>query len=167
MAIQSRPVAGKGILFPAPTLGRKGAYEIRQAAETLGLELTITGRDLEGPGFWTGVPTRRADKDLLDGIGLVVLPAYVEDKPRLLLRAVACGIPVIASAACGLGRVPGVLTLPALDAGILAAEISSFLNASRQGDADQAGPSPIADHLISGTTNLLKYSRSFSRCSAR
>src|SRR5262249_39603950 len=97
--------------------------------EMLGLELTILGRELEGPGFWRGIPTRLPGKNLLDGIGLVVLPAYVEDKPRLLLHASACRIPVIASAACGLGRVPGVVTLPAMDARILAAKIISFFSA--------------------------------------
>jgi hypothetical protein len=163
----NRPAPGNGILFPASTLGRKGAYEVRGAARTLGMELTVMGRELEGPEFWQGIPTRPAARNPLDGIGLVVLPAHIEDKPRLLLRAAACGIPVIASAACGLSRVPGVVTLPALDAGLLAAEISSFLKASRLSDDRRAGPAPKADHLVSGTTNLLKYSRSFSRCSAR
>ena len=129
---------GRGILFPASTLGRKGAYEMRAAARMLGLELTITGSSLEGSDFWRGIPVRRAGRDPLDGIGLVVLPAYVEDKPRLLLRAIASGIPVIASAACGMGRVDGVVTLPALDAGILAAEISSFLTGQERG-AGEAG----------------------------
>jgi hypothetical protein len=123
------PAPGSGVLFPASTLGRKGAYEVRDAARMLGLELTITGRELEGPGFWRGIPTRPAGENLLDGIGLVVLPAYIEDKPRLLLRAAACGIPVIASAACGLARVPGVVTLPGADSQVLAAEISSLVNA--------------------------------------
>jgi hypothetical protein len=167
VAPANRPAPGNGILFPASTLGRKGAYEVRDAARMLGLELTIMGRDLEGPGFWQGIPTRPAGLNPLDGIGLVVLPAYIEDKPRLLLRSAACGIPVIASVACGLDSVPGVVTLPVLDAGVLAAEISSFLKASRLSDDRQAGPAPTADHLVSGTTNLLKYSRSFSRCSAR
>jgi hypothetical protein len=136
VAAANKPVRGNGILFPASTLGRKGAYEVRDAARRLGLELTITGSELEGPCFWKGIPTRRQDKNPLDGISLVVLPAYVEDKPRLLLRAAACGIPVIASAACGLGSVPGVVTLPVVDARVLAAEISSFLNADlREGSA--------------------------------
>jgi len=132
-----RPAHGTGILFPASTLGRKGAYEIRDAARTLGLELTILGRELEGPEFWHGIPTRSPGENLLDGIGVVVLPAYIEDKPRIALRATACGIPVIASAPCGLGRVPGVVTLPAVDAGILAAEISSFLSAGLNRRPDQ------------------------------
>jgi hypothetical protein len=153
----NRPVTGKGILFPASTLGRKGAYEVREAARMLDLELTTMGRDLEDPAFWKEIPIKRAGVDALDGIGLVVLPAYIEDKPRLLLRAAACGIPVIASEACGLERVPGVVTLPAVNAGILAAEISGFL----------AGSHSTMDHLTSGTTNLLRYSRNFSRCCAR
>src|SRR5262249_34926126 len=127
VAASSRPTTGTGILFPASTLGRKGSYEVREAARSLGLELTIAGRELEGPGFWRGIPTRHAERNILDGIGLVVLPAYIEDKPRLLLRAAACGIPVIASAACGVVQVPGIVTLPALDPGLLAAEISSLL----------------------------------------
>src|SRR5215471_19276128 len=129
VAAANRPTPGSGVLFPASTLGRKGAYEIRDAARMLGLELTITGRELEGPGFWHGIPTRSPAEYLLDGIGLVVLPAYIEDKPRLLLRAAACGIPVIASADCGLGRIPGVITLPSVDSRILAAEITSILSA--------------------------------------
>ena len=129
VAAANRPTPGSGVLFPASTLGRKGAYEIRDAARMLGLELTITGRELEGPGFWHGIPTRSPAENLLDGIGLVVLPAYIEDKPRLLLRAAACGIPVIASADCGLGRIPGVITLPSVDSRILAAEITSILSA--------------------------------------
>jgi hypothetical protein len=143
-AVASRRAQGNGILFPASTLGRKGAYEVREAAKMLGLELTIFGRDLEGPEFWNGMPIRRADTNLLDGIGLVVLPAYVEDKPRILLRAAACGIPVIASAACGLSRIPGVVTLPALDSGILAAEISSFLNDSRSQNSAQTRTHSLA-----------------------
>jgi len=131
-----RPVRGNGILFPASTLGRKGAYEIREAARLLGLELTVIGRDLEGQGFWEGIPIKRAGPDSLDGIGLVVLPAYVEDKPRILLRAIACGVPVIASQACGLGRLNGVVTLPALDSGILAAAISSLAGVAWLRDAD-------------------------------
>ncbi|MNX44761.1 hypothetical protein D3C86_752580 [compost metagenome] len=37
-----------------------------------------------------------------------MLPAHVEHAPRALLRAVAAGVPVVASTACGLAGVPGV-----------------------------------------------------------
>jgi glycosyltransferase involved in cell wall biosynthesis len=38
----------------------------------------------------------------------VVLPAYVEPQPRPLLAALARGVPVICSAACGVEGLPGV-----------------------------------------------------------
>jgi hypothetical protein len=46
-------------------------------------------------------------------VGLVILPAYVHHKPRLLLRAIAAGIPVITTAACGVTGLPGVTIVPA------------------------------------------------------
>lgn len=123
------PAPGKTILFPAATLGRKGAYELRQVAQNLGLTLRVWGPDLEGENFWAGVSIERScsekrsrrnssalSADPLTGVGLVVLPAYVEHRPRLLLRAIAAGIPVIASEACGLGSVSGVTPIPTGDA---------------------------------------------------
>jgi VanW like protein len=106
---------GNAILFPASTLGRKGAYELRTVATELGLTLTVLGQELEAEGFWQGVPVQRSSGNPLDGVQLVVLPAYVEHCPRLLLRAIAHQIPVIASAACGLGELPGVTTVPTGD----------------------------------------------------
>ena len=87
------PAPGPGILFPASALARKGAYEMRRLATELSLKLVIAGRATEAPGFWQGVETEFADPDPLTGIGLVVYPAYVEHQPRLLLRALAAGIP--------------------------------------------------------------------------
>jgi hypothetical protein len=113
------PAWGGGVLFPAPALARKGAYELSQAAKLLGLNLTVLGPNLEGPEFWNDVRTRPSGPDSLDGIGMVVLPAYVEDKPRILLRALAFGIPVIASEACGLNGLPGVTVLPRIDCNAL------------------------------------------------
>jgi glycosyltransferase involved in cell wall biosynthesis len=37
-----------------------------------------------------------------------VLPAHVEHAPRALLRAVAAGVPVVASTACGLAGLQGL-----------------------------------------------------------
>jgi hypothetical protein len=106
---------GQAILFPASTLGRKGSYELRTVATELGLTLTVLGQELEGKEFWQGVPVQRSSGNPLEGVQLVVLPAYVEHCPRLLLRAIARQIPVIASAACGLGELPGVTTVPTGD----------------------------------------------------
>ncbi|HVR67716.1 MAG TPA: glycosyltransferase, partial [Verrucomicrobiae bacterium] len=56
-----------------------------------------------------------AGSDALSTARLVVLPAWIEDQPRRLLRAIAAGIPVIASDACGLEGVAGVTTVPVGD----------------------------------------------------
>lgn len=103
---------GEEILFPASTLGRKGAYELRDAAKKLGLSLSIMGKATEFEGFWGAIPTKPFDGDW-NKIGLVVLPAFIENQPRILLKAIARGIPVIASSACGLGERKGVTTIEA------------------------------------------------------
>ena len=101
---------GTRILFPASTLGRKGAWELRET----GLPVTISGSVLEATGFWDGVDVEQRDFSL-EGVAVVVQPAWVENQPRRLLRAVAAGVPVIASEACGLGGVDGVTVIRAGD----------------------------------------------------
>jgi hypothetical protein len=98
------------ILFPASALARKGAYELREAAKTLGLTLHISGTTTEFEGFWGVVKTKQFDGDW-NKIGLVVLPAFIEHQPRTLLKAISRGIPVIASSACGLEGMNGVKTI--------------------------------------------------------
>lgn len=105
----------RGLVFPASTLGRKGAWELRAALREMQIPLTLGGPVLEAPDFWNGVATHRAGPDWLDDAAAVVLPAWVEHQPRRLLQAVAAGIPVIASEACGLGNVSGVTTIPTGD----------------------------------------------------
>jgi len=103
---------GSRIVFPASTIGRKGAFELREAARELNLKLTLLGSDLEGDGFWKDLDVSKADDHWLADARAVVLPAWVEHQPRRLLQAVAAGIPVIASNACGLAAMPGVKTIP-------------------------------------------------------
>lgn len=114
-AAAPRPVPGTRILFPASALARKGAYEMRRLAQELHLPLVVAGRATEYAGFWQEVATTPAGPDPLAGVGLVVYPAYVEHQPRLLLRALAAGIPVVATAASGLGPRPGLTLVPAGD----------------------------------------------------
>ncbi|HEX4296031.1 MAG TPA: VanW family protein [Rhizomicrobium sp.] len=102
------------IAFPGPTIARKGAFELREAARALDLEVALLGNDLEGADFWSGVRTTRD----LDGLAAFVQPALIEDKPRRLLAALASGIPVIATRECGL---PGQEGLTLIDAGDTAA----------------------------------------------
>jgi hypothetical protein len=117
------------IAFPGPTIARKGAYALREAARVLGLEIVLLGRDLEGQSFWDGIATSKPppDADWLDGVAAVVQPAIVEERPRHLLAALAAGIPVIASAACGLADQAGVTTVPANDPAALVETLRSIL----------------------------------------
>lgn len=118
------------IAFPAATVGRKGAYELRDAVRGLGVRLVTFGAQLEGPDFWRGVSIehRAGYEDWLDGVNAVVLPAFVEHKPRRLLEAVVCGIPVIASTACGLANIKGVSNIPCGDVAALREELKRVVS---------------------------------------
>jgi hypothetical protein len=122
LVVSSIPT-GQTILFPASTLGRKGAYELRQVAQDLNLNLRILGREFEGAEFWQDITIVPATPNPFSDVGIVVLPAHVENRPRLLLKASASGIPVIASEACGLQGVAGVTTIPNGDGAALKAAI--------------------------------------------
>lgn len=114
---------GTDLIFPASTLGRKGAYELREAARQLGdITIRLGGPVLESADFWSGFNVKPAGEDWLTNAAVVVLPAWVEHQPRRLLRAVAAGIPIIASEACGLKHVPGITTIPC-------GEVESLVNA--------------------------------------
>lgn len=104
----SRPAAPTRpahVLFAGPSLARKGAFEMRAALGGLtGMCLLLPPGAHEAPGFWKGRRTRTT-ASLEEGIRLadiVVLPAWVEHQPRGLLLALASGVPVIATEACGL-----------------------------------------------------------------
>lgn len=97
----NRQTKGNKILFPASTVGRKGAYEIKRLVQELNLELTLTGRTLESNNFWDNVKVEKFNGNF-DEIGLVVYPTYVEHQPRQILKAISKGIPVITTTACGL-----------------------------------------------------------------
>jgi hypothetical protein len=118
------------LVFPASTVGRKGAYELRSAMQGLDVELTVVGTQLEGEDFWEGLSVERQQngEDWLDGASALVLPAYVEHRPRRLLEAVARGIPVIASTACGLESSAGVVNIPIGDVKALRHEIEKIIS---------------------------------------
>ena len=119
---------GARVVFPGPTVGRKGAYEVREAARKMGFTLVVTGAQPEGEDFWAGLSVeRRGGEDWLRDAGVVVLPAFVENRPRRLLEALARGVPVVATAACGLGAMTGVVTVAAGDAEALCAAIEDAL----------------------------------------
>ena len=98
---KSMALQGTKILFPAAALGRKGAYEMRRLAEELEFSLVVTGHSLEQTNFWKGIAIEKFNGNFSD-IKVIVYPTYVEHQPRRLLKAVARGIPVITTHACGL-----------------------------------------------------------------
>jgi hypothetical protein len=120
------------IAFPSSTLGRKGAYELRAAVQGLDVKLVTLGPQLEGAEFWSEavIENRIGSEDWLAGIDVVVLPAFVEHKPRRLLEAAARGIPVIASTACGLLHIKEIIHVPVGDVEALRAEIKILLTNS-------------------------------------
>jgi hypothetical protein len=119
----------RSVVFPASTLGRAGAYELRDVARASGLNVILTGADLERAGFWDGVTVERASfSGSLERAAAVVLPAFVEHQPRRLLLASALGVPVVASEACGIGMRDGVTTVPAGDPSALATAIERVLH---------------------------------------
>jgi len=128
---------GKTILFPASALGRKGAYALRDAMQDLDAELVVTGRAREHDGeFWNGIRVKAGSWP--DHVAAVVLPAIVEHQPRALLRAIAMGLPVIATEACGLGAMPGVTTVPAYDVPALRNALLAALASASYQDARAA-----------------------------
>jgi hypothetical protein len=118
----SAPRRGEVFAFPGPTVARKGAYELRAAAKLIGAPVRPLGAELEGPDFWAGALTDRAPDGAswLEGVRAVVHPALVEAAPRRLLEALAAGVPVIATAACGIEPRPGLTIVMPGDAHALA-----------------------------------------------
>jgi hypothetical protein len=109
---------GKSILFPASALARKGAYALREAVQGLDLDVIVAGRASEHDGdFWGNARVRPLENGHWPTeLAGVVLPALIEHEPRALLKALALGLPVIATEDCGLGAMEGLATVPAYDA---------------------------------------------------
>ena len=80
---------------------------------------------------WQAVALHRIEhaEDALAFCDVVVLPAWVEHEPRVLLAAIASGIPVIATAACGLGDLTGWSEVPAGDVDALRVALTRISDA--------------------------------------
>lgn len=104
---------GQAIAFPGPAIARRGSEVVREVAQELGLKVVLAGSDLEREGFWSGIEIDRpaARESWLDGCAVVLSPSVAEDQPRRLLEALACGVPVVASPACGLPEHAGLTTV--------------------------------------------------------
>jgi hypothetical protein len=103
---------------------------MREAARMLDLAVVLVGsNELEGANFWSGVNVIRVrgSEAALQIADVVALPAFVESRPRALLAALAAGVPVVATAACGLGDRPNVTTVPSGDTIALARALRSLV----------------------------------------
>jgi hypothetical protein len=99
------------VVFAASALARKGARELAAALQGWPCRLRVLGSAPDDAWLWHGIePIEYLNwqGDWLAGAAVVVLPAHVEHAPRALLRAVAAGVPVVASTACGLAGLQGL-----------------------------------------------------------
>ena len=113
---EARRLRGSHIIFPGPALARKGAFELRTALRGLPYRLRVLHSTAESHDFWHGVPLSTSSNDWLEDAAVVVQPAFLENNPRPLLRALAAGIPVIATPECGIPEHPLLTLVPAGDA---------------------------------------------------
>jgi hypothetical protein len=115
--LNAQPTPKSRLIFPSSTVARKGAYELRAALQGSDAQLTILGPVLEAEDFWRGVRVEKTSKteNWLQRGSAIILPAFVEHRPARLLQAIASGIPVIASTACGLENMQGVTNVKAGD----------------------------------------------------
>jgi hypothetical protein len=125
------------VVFPASALARKGAYELAEALRGLSCRLRVLGSVSADTALWQGVAVEYGNytDDWLAKADAVVLPAHVEHAPRALLTALAAGIPVIATPACGIQDMAGVQLVPAGEVGALRAALQTLLDrASEESD---------------------------------
>ena len=96
------------MLFPASALARKGVLELVAALRDLPVRVLAPPGAAESDTVWrdTRIETVASIDAGVARADLVVLPAWIEHQPRGLLAAIARGIPVIATAACGLPLSP-------------------------------------------------------------
>jgi VanW like protein len=115
--------------FPASPLGRKGIYELEEAVRQVGGELCILGRATEDS---TAPPmlrhARLVEAEMISQCTAVILPAWVEHEPRLALKALAMGISVIATSACGLPNHPQLIEIECGNSAALALAMQSLLS---------------------------------------
>lgn len=113
------------LVFPGPGVARKGVHAVRDAARELKMPIVTLGRDFMGDDFWRGVEQRvlAPGESWLAHARVVVQPALIEGEPRALLRALAAGVPVVATEQCGLGEREGVSLVDFGDASAIARAI--------------------------------------------
>ena len=93
---------GTRVAFLGPTLARQRPDIARRLASSLDQPLIVLGQVIEP--LWDGIAIERRvmGPGWLDGIGAILHPASLTNQPRALLEALANGVSVFASPACGL-----------------------------------------------------------------
>lgn len=128
------PASTPLVAFPASALARKGAHELAQALRALGWRLLVLGTPSTDAALWQGIDVEHASDRHAAWIAradVVALPAHVEHAPRALLRALAHGLPVVATAACGLAAGAGVREVAPGDVPALVAALQAALAGAR------------------------------------
>lgn len=153
MPMRERAPGPLRVYFPASSLVRKGALELAAALRAHGdAELLLPARDGGDATRWHGIALRRiADPEAaLDACDAVALPAWVEQQPRALLAAIVRGVPVVATATCGLGALPGWRCVAEGDVAGLTEALRTLPESSREPPATTArtAPSAIAITLL-------------------
>lgn len=131
-AVAARPGAPL-VAFAASALARKGVYELAAALRGLPLRVRVLGSRASDDSLWHDIDVEYAGyaSDWLERASVVVLPAHVEHAPRALLRALAAGVPVVATPACGIDARPGLDLVPAGDVDALRAAITAAVAGAR------------------------------------
>ncbi|MDQ0071319.1 hypothetical protein J2W34_003113 [Variovorax boronicumulans] len=132
------------IVFAASALARKGARELAAALQGWPCRVRVLGSPSDDAQLWRGIGSvehMHWRGDGLNGACVVVLPAHIEHAPRALLRALAAGVPVVASGACGLAGLSGVREVAACDVEGLRAALKNACNADDGNNKNDKGAS--------------------------
>lgn len=117
------------VVFPASAIARKGAFELVAALRGLPCRLRVLGSVSTDAGLWQGIDMEQGNyrDDWVSRAAVVALPAHVEHAPRALLKALAAGVPVIATPACGVSGMTGVHLTKAGDVSALRTLLQQLL----------------------------------------
>ena len=131
-SVQATPDAGRPLTLTlaSSALARKGAAEVAAAAQVLDARVLVLGSPPSDVAAWSGVNWSAVGYagDWIAQSDVVVLPAYIEHQPRALLKALAAGVPVVASPACGLGARAGLTEVAPGNVDTLVAAIRAALS---------------------------------------
>lgn len=139
------------LLLPAPLAARDGAHAVLGAAERVGLPVLVCGHNIEGLAVPSDLVRFTNEKEIIwNEVAAVVHPALFESWPRLHLHALALGIPVVATEACGLEEGGGVTLVPFNDEDSLVRAIERAVGreveSMREGDHQQSDSMVARSH---------------------